>query len=193
MILTDGEILKQMKKGKIVIEPFNRKCLGSNSYDVHLSPHLAQYVKRYEGRGRQRRLVPLDVKRPSEIKEFDIPKKGIVLQPGEFYLGSTMEYTETHGYVPWFDGKSSIGRLGIFVHVTAGRGDAGFLNHWTLEIAVLMPIRVYAGMPIGQLTYMQTKGKFLETYDMKKSAKYNGRNPRPMASRMWKNFERQAA
>ena len=108
------------------------------------------------------------------------------MNPGKTYLGSTQEYTETRKYVPFLEGKSSVGRLGIDIHATAGKGDVGFCNHWTLEISVSQPVRVYAGMPIGQLIYFKVDGE-VEDYASKSSAKYNQRTPKPVESMMWKN------
>ncbi len=176
MILGDKKIKKAIDKGTIVIEPYDESCVGQNSYDVHLGKTLAVYTDHI-----------LDAKKPPAVNYFDIPQDGFVLHPGELYLGATKEYTESYKYVPNVDGKSSVGRLGIFIHVTAGRGDVGFKNHFTLEITVIKPVRVYAGMAIGQLTFMETTG-VKNTYDKKKTAKYNGRDPRPMPSRMWMNF-----
>lgn len=188
MILTDGAILEEMKQGNIVIEPFDRKCLGSNSYDVHLGKTLAVYLTRRGSFGLDP--VPLDAKSENQVEYFDIPDDGYILNPGQLYLGVTQEYTETRKFVPWLDGKSSIGRLGIRIHATAGRGDIGFCNHWTLEIDVVTPVRIYAGMPIGQLTYFEAFGKVLESYDKKASAKYRQRCDKPVPSYMWRNFPR---
>jgi len=110
-----------------------------------------------------------------------------VLEPGRTYLGATLEYTETHKHVPFLEGKSSVGRLGIDIHATAGKGDVGFCNHWTLEISVSQPVRVYHGMPIGQLIYFEVEGDIHTLYSSKKSAKYNQRSDQPMESMMWKN------
>lgn len=176
MILSDQEILNNVAKGTIIIEPFSRKCLGSNSYDVHLSCYLAVYES-----------AILDAKTHNTTKEIIIPAEGFVLQPGELYLGVTEEYTETHKHVPFLEGKSSIGRLGIDIHATAGKGDVGFCNHWTLEISVTKPVRVYAGMPIGQLIYFEVHGNVLKNYRDKDSAKYSTRNSHPLESMMWKN------
>lgn len=115
MILTDGQILKEIEKKSIVIEPFDRANLGVNSYDVHLGKRLAVYKEQ-----------ELDAKKNNAIEVFDIPEEGFVLQPGELYLGVTQEYTETHNHVPFLEGKSSTGRLGISIHATAGKGDVGF-------------------------------------------------------------------
>ena len=178
MILTDVKILEEMKKGTIVIDPFDRKHLGSNSYDVHLGKHLATYKSDI-----------LDAKLHNEIEHFQIPDDGLILLPHRLYLGVTEEYTETHAHVPFLEGKSSIGRLGIDIHATAGKGDIGFCNTWTLEISVKQPVRVYRGMPIGQLIYFEILGELGTSYKSKASAKYNTRTDKPVESMMFKNFE----
>jgi dCTP deaminase len=89
--------------------------------------------------------------------------------------------------VPFLEGKSSVGRLGIDIHATAGKGDVGFKNNWTLEISVRQPVRVYKGMPIGQLIYFVVEGVVDTPYDKKKSAKYNKKTIKPVESMMWKN------
>jgi len=177
MILTDTKILQELEKGTIVISPFDRKFLGTNSYDVHLSRHLATYKSEI-----------LDAKIHNELDHFDIPDEGLLLLPHRLYLGVTEEYTETHAHVPFLEGKSSIGRLGIDIHATAGKGDIGFCNTWTLEISVKQPVRVYHAMPIGQLLYFEISGAVGTPYLAKKSAKYNTRTDRPVESMMWKNF-----
>lgn len=176
MILTDQQIRAEMARGTIVVEPFDPACLGTNSYDVHLGKYLATY-----------RDAVLDARRHNEVDHFEIPEEGYVLQPGELYLGVTQEYTETHAHVPFLEGKSSVGRLGIDIHATAGKGDVGFSNTWTLEISVSKPVRVYAGMPIGQLIYFDVKGGIDNPYNAKASAKYNARTVRPVESMMWRN------
>lgn len=176
MILADSQILAQIESGDIVIEPYDRDCLGTNSYDVHLSKHLATYKNRV-----------LDSREHNEIEHFEIPAEGFVLEPQINYLGSTVEYTESHKAVPFLEGKSSVGRLGMDIHATAGKGDVGFCNHWTLEISVKQPVRVYAGMPVGQLIYFLVEGDVLVPYSEKKSAKYNERTPLPVESMMYRN------
>lgn len=178
MILTDREILDSIEKKTIVIEPFRPDRLGSNSYDVHLGKTLARYDDNV-----------LDARKHNTITTFEIPEEGYVLKPEEFYLGVTEEYTETHASVPFLEGKSSIGRLGIDIHATAGKGDVGFCNYWTLEISVKQPVRVYAGMPIGQLIYFAVNGNVLTPYNKKSSAKYNERTAIPVESMMFKNFK----
>lgn len=177
MILTDKKILEAIEAREIVIEPFRRECLGTNSYDVHLGKYLGLYRDRV-----------LDARKHNPIELIEIPEEGFVLQPGTLYLGVTEEYTETHATVPFLEGKSSVGRLGIDIHATAGKGDVGFSNHWTLEISCVQPVRVYTGMPIGQLIYFAVEGGIENYYNRKPNAKYNRRSDKPMESMMWKNF-----
>lgn len=176
MILSDKLILQEIEKGTIIIEPYDPTCLGTNSYDVHLGKYLATYRNRV-----------LDAKQHNEIDHFEIPKEGFLLQPNTLYLGVTVEYTETHRHVPFLEGKSSTGRLGIDIHATAGKGDVGFCNTWTLEISVTQPVRVYPGMPIGQLIYFVVEGEVETLYNTKANAKYSKPTTRPVESMMWKN------
>ena len=176
MILTDIQILEEIQKGTIKLAPFRRECLGTNSYDVHLGKHLATYNDRV-----------LDARKHNEINHFEIPEGGFMLQPNTLYLGVTEEYTESLAHVPFLEGKSSVGRLGIDIHATAGKGDVGFCNTWTLEISVTQPVIVYAGMPIGQLIYFVVEGDVETMYNTKANAKYNNKTTKPVESMMWKN------
>ncbi|MEL6123127.1 MAG: dCTP deaminase [Bacteroidota bacterium] len=176
MILTDQKIKEALATGDIVIEPYDSTCLGTNSYDVHLGRVLAVYQDRV-----------LDARQHNMIEYLDIPDEGYVLQPGTLYLGVTVEYTETHHAVPFLEGKSSIGRLGIDIHATAGKGDVGFCNTWTLEISCVQPVKVYYGMPIGQLIYFTIEGGIDNYYNKKANAKYITRTDKPVESMMWKN------
>ena len=128
------------------------------------------------------------MKQNHTVKETTIPKEGYVLYPGVLYLGCTVERTQCAGLVPWLDGRSSVGRLGLSIHVTAGRGDSGFGMAdpegctWTLEMSVIQPLRIYAGVRIGQLTFMTLEGE---------QTSYDGRYTKqdgPVASRLWKDF-----
>lgn len=176
MILSDTKILEQREQGNIVIEPFQVACLGSNSYDVHLGAIIAVYEDDV-----------LDARRHNKLRYMTMGKEGMILEPNELYLGVTEEYTESHRHVPFLEGKSSVGRLGIDIHATAGKGDVGFCNKWTLEISVKKPVRVYPGMPIGQLIYFDVAGEVETLYSNKASAKYNQVDDRPVESMMWKN------
>lgn len=176
MILSDKKIREHIASGDIIIEPYDPSQMGSNSYDVHLSKHLATYVDDV-----------LDAKKHNTVEHFEIPEEGFVLEPGKLYLGATVEYTETHGHVPFLEGKSSTGRLGIDIHATAGKGDVGFCGYWTLEISCTKPVRIYAGMPIGQLIYYVVEGDVELPYNKKDHAKYRSQEHRPKESMMWKN------
>jgi dCTP deaminase len=176
MILTDLQILKEIENGNIVIDPFRPSDLGTNSYDVHLGKFMAVY-ENYE----------LDARKHNPIIEVEIGEEGYLLKPGTLYLGVTEEYTETHNTVPFLEGKSSVGRLGIDIHATAGKGDVGFCNTWTLEISCVQPVRIYAGMPIGQLIYFKVDGEIKNYYNKKKNAKYIERTDKPVESMMFKN------
>lgn len=176
MILSDKGILSEIEDGNILIEPFRSECLGTNSYDVHLGKYLALYKNRI-----------LDAREHNQIDELIIPEEGFVLHPNTLYLGVTEEYTETHRHVPFLEGKSSVGRLGIDIHATAGKGDVGFCNTWTLEISCSQPVRIYAGMPIGQLIYFGVEGEIENYYNKKRNAKYVQRTVKPVESMMWKN------
>lgn len=178
MILSDKKILEEIKKGNIVIKPFDSKNMGGNSYDVHLSKYFAVYKDK-----------SLDAKKHNKVKHFEISDKGFLLKPGELYLASTEEYTESHKHVPFLEGKSSTGRLGIDIHATAGKGDVGFCGYWTMEVSTSKPVRVYPGMPIGQLIYYVVDGKVNTLYNKKKGAKYSHQEKRPKESMMWKNFK----
>jgi dCTP deaminase len=178
MILTDKQILQAIDDGAIVVTPFDRANLGSNSYDVHLGRAMATYKP-----------AILDARTHNPLDHFELPDEGYVLHPDTLYLGVTEEYTETHRHVPFLEGKSSVGRLGIDIHATAGKGDVGFCNYWTLEISVRQPVRVYPGMPIGQLIYFDVAGDVLVPYDKKPSSKYTAKNTRPVESMMYKNFD----
>lgn len=200
MILADSAIQQAMNEGKIAITPFDEKCLGSNSYDVHLSEHIATYdISYFENK----EIFPgmdsgpmkavrfdrtLDAKKDNPITRYAMPKEGFTFLPGTVYLASTVEYTETFGFVPFLEGKSSVGRLGVNVHITAGKGDIGFCGHWTMEITVVHPVILYPGMPIAQLIYFKYEGICGNPYYTKKSAKYSAQSHLPQSSAMWKNF-----
>ena len=176
MILTDHTITAEMNNGNIVIEPFNPANLGTNSYDLTLSNTLILYTERV-----------LDVRRKNPSAPIIIPEEGIVLQPNIVYLASTIEYTQTLRHVPILMGKSSLGRLGLFVHVTAGFGDVGFAGHWTLELVCVQPVRIYAGMKIAQIVYNDITEMPKVSYDKKEDAKYSNQGKDPVASKNYLN------
>jgi dCTP deaminase len=150
MILSGQEILARIG-GDIRIEPFNAKALNPNSYNLTLHDELMVYEE-----------VVLDMAKANRVRRIPIPREGLVLSPNQLYLGRTVERTETHNLVPQIEGRSSVGRLGLFVHVTAGFGDVGFVGHWTLEMFAVQPVRIYPGVPICQIFYHEITGKFDE-------------------------------
>lgn len=150
MILTGPAIAEKLGKD-IIIEPFHSEQLNPNSYNLCLHHELLTYTA-----------AELDMRRPNATQTQTIPPEGLLLEPGRLYLGRTAEYTETHNLVPMLEGRSSIGRLGLFVHVTAGFGDVGFKGFWTLEISAIQPIRIYAGVQICQIFYHTVEGAITE-------------------------------
>lgn len=150
MILTGPEIKKEIESKRIVIEPYEERFLNPNSYNLRLYSELLEIKEGI-----------LDMKKPTEYKKVVLTDEGFVLQPGKLYLGRTLEYTESHSYLPMLEGRSSIGRLGIFIHATAGFGDVGFCGYWTLEISVVQPVRIYPDIPICQIFYNDVKGELM--------------------------------
>lgn len=157
MILSGREIKKRLNED-IFIDPYDERQLNPNSYNLRLADEL--YVYRSE---------ILDMKIPNEAERIPIPAEGYLLRPGKLYLGRTFERTRTLNLVPMLEGRSSVGRLGLFVHVTAGFGDVGFNGFWTLELSCVQPIRIYAGVEIAQIFYHTIQG----AVDLYKSEKYN--------------------
>ncbi|MFF2531632.1 dCTP deaminase [Brevibacillus sp. NPDC058079] len=171
MILSGKEIQKRLGTD-IHISPFDPKQVNPNSYNVKLHNELMVYDE-----------VILDMKKDHKTKMLVIPEEGLLLQPGILYLGRTVEHTLTDNLVPMLEGRSSIGRLGIYIHVTAGFGDVGFNGYWTLEISVIQPIRIYPNVEIGQVFYHTIEGEF-EKY---RSGKYQN-NKGIQSSQMYKDF-----
>jgi dCTP deaminase len=180
-ILTGDEIRHQRALGNIVIDPWEPSHCGENSYDLRLGDKLLVY----DLRPTLNTFSPtLDMRKENPVLETTIPPEGFVLEPGTLYLGHTLEYTETKGFVPIVEGRSSVGRLGMQVHLTAGFGDNKFHGDWTLEISVLHPLRVYAGVRVCQIFYTTLEGVQGAGY----KGKYQGqRGPKP--SGIWRDFK----
>lgn len=172
MILSGKEIKRKLGNG-IVIEPFNELQLGPNSYNLRLHNELLVYEDEV-----------LDMKKQHAVRKIMIPQEGLLLEPHKLYLGRTLEYTKTDNYVPMLEGRSSIGRLGMFIHVTAGFGDVGFNGYWTLEIFCVQPIRVYPGVELCQIFYHTIEGDF-NRYASNKYQNNQGIQP----SLLYKDFE----
>ncbi len=173
MILSGLEIERRLGSD-IVIEPYDRKLLNPNSYNLRLSDELLVYTSH-----------ELDMAKPNDFERLTIPAEGMLLRPGKLYLGRTLEFTGTEGLVPMLEGRSSVGRLGLFIHVTAGFGDVGFRGFWTLEILCVQPVRIYAGVEICQIFYHTLEGKY-ENY---KSGKYQN-NQGIQPSLLYKDFQK---
>ncbi len=125
----------------------------------------------------------LDMKTPNPAIRIELPETGLTLQPGKLYLGRTSEYTKTEGFVPMLEGRSSVGRLGLFIHVTAGFGDVGFAGYWTLELFCVQPVTIYPGVEICQIFYHTIQGD----YDPYISGKYQ-HNTDIQPSMLYKDF-----
>ena len=150
MILSGHEIRRQLGHN-IRIDPFDESKLNPNSYNLSLHDELLVYEE-----------VVLDMRKSNRVERVKIPEEGLVLTPNQLYLGRTIERTETHNLVPMIEGRSSIGRLGLFVHVTAGFGDVGFCGYWTLEMFAVQPVKIYPGVPICQIFFHQILGDITE-------------------------------
>lgn len=173
MILSGKEILKQIDKD-IIIKPFDKSKVNPNSYNLSLHNELLVYEKH-----------TLDMKTPNPTQQITIPQEGLILEPHKLYLGRTNEFTSTNKYVPMLEGRSSTGRLGLFIHVTAGFGDIGFAGYWTLEIFCIQPIKIYPNVEICQIYYHSIEGE----YDLYHSGKYQN-NTGIQPSLMYKDFEK---
>ena len=150
MILSGHEIQHRLGDD-ILIEPFEASHLNPNSYNLTLHDELMIYEE-----------VVLDMAKANRVRRIHIPEEGMVLSPNQLYLGRTVEHTVTHNLVPQIEGRSSVGRLGLFVHVTAGFGDVGFSGYWTLEIFAVQPVRIYPNIPICQIFYHEVAGQLSE-------------------------------
>ena len=175
MILSGLEIKKQVANGNIHIDPFAEELLNPNSYNLRLHNELLTYTD-----------AVLDMKQPLNTQSVTIPEDGLVLQPGKLYLGRTFERTATDHFVPMLEGRSSIGRLGLYIHVTAGFGDIGFSGYWTLEIQCVQPVKIYPMVEICQIYFHTIEGDF-KPYSSGKYQDNTGIQP----SLIYQDFERQ--
>lgn len=171
MILTGKEIERRLGND-IIIEPYMAEQLNPNSYNLRLHNELLIYKGDV-----------LDPKENNETETLVIPEEGLVLEPGQLYLARTLEYTETQGLVPMILGRSSVGRLGITVHITSGFGDVGFCGYWTLQLTCVKKVRIYPNMKICQIFYHNVLGE----YDNYSSKKYQG-STKIMSSQLYKEL-----
>lgn len=190
MILSGEEIREQLGRN-IIIDPFQDSNLNPNSYNLTLHNELLVYEE-----------VVLDMRHSNRTRRIIIPEEGLVLSPNQLYLGRTIEMTETHNLVPMIEGRSSIGRLGLFVHITAGFGDVGFCGYWTLEMFAVQPVRIFPRVQICQIFYHQisrnhveyASEKYQNARDIQPSLIYRELNPQGERddSQLFLDFDRGA-
>ena len=156
MILTGNKITEEVLNGKIVIEPFDPAAVTTNSYDLTLGDKLVM---------------------------FENPDEGYEMKRGEFLLGCSNEFVGSDFYVPIVHAKSSIARLGLFIHITSGLFDIGCKCNVTFHLYATMPVRLYKNMPIAQITFWKTAGE-IRLYH----GKYQN-DKGPVASRIYKDFK----
>ena len=175
MILTGKEISKQVLKKRIIISPFNSENVNPNSYNIE----LGDYLKVYEEDS------VLDSKKPLKTRIIPIDDNGIVLEPNKVYLGYSKEIIGSDYFVPTITGRSSTGRLGLFVQITADLVDIGFKGNLTFQLHAVQPLKIYKGMKLGQVCFWKPKGKI---------KLYNGKYQNsvgPQESKVWKDFEKE--
>ncbi len=195
-ILSGLEIAREVQSGAIQIEPFSERQVNPASYDLRLADQVVIY--RNAGMHPQEQMmcmslpgatpvgVTIDSKKKLEVLATSVDEEGLLLKPGLLYLMCTVERVHTKKYVPVLDGKSSIGRLGIFTHATAGYGDPGFDGQYTLEVTVVHPVRIYPNMRFAQIRFHQLVGDVL---DYQKTGHYTNRASRgPVPSLCWRQF-----
>ncbi|MBB1254684.1 dCTP deaminase [Streptomyces sp. OF3] len=173
MILTGPEITQAAHDGRLTITPFEPGQVNPNSYNVRLGPTLLTYTTEV-----------IDAHQPNPTRAIEIDESGYVLQPGELYLGHTLEQVGSNTFVPLLFGRSSVGRLGLFVEITAPIGDIGFHGQWTLMLSPIRPLKVYAGMKIGQIMFFVSSGD-IDLY----AGKYQAATG-PQPSRYWRDVPR---
>ena len=148
MLLSSREIEARIERQEIRIDPFDRDQLNPNSYSLALHSELIVYEE-----------IVLDAAKPNRYRRLEIPRDGLTLQPNLLYLGRTVEHTETHGVVPLIQGRSSLGRLGLFINPGGSLGDVGYCGTWTLEMHCVQPVRIYPHMRVCQIFYQQLLGE----------------------------------
>jgi dCTP deaminase len=188
MVLSDRTIRRLLEEGRIGIDPYAEELLQPSSVDVRVDRLFRVF--------RNSRYPFIDVKQEmeelTELVEVE-PDEAFILHPGEFVLGSTLErITLPDDLVARLEGKSSLGRLGLLIHSTAGFIDPGWDGHVTLELSNVanLPITIYYGMKIGQLSFVQLSEPAEHPYgtgDL--GSKYQGQVG-PTPSRYWRNFQR---
>jgi dCTP deaminase len=172
MILTGNKISEEVSNGRIVIEPFLDESVTTNSYDLTLGETIIRY-----------KADVIDPRVPAPYEEIIIPEEGLLLQKSDFVLGHSAEKLGSDFFVPIIHGKSGTARMGLFVHVTADLIDIGSHGVSTFQLFATLPVRIYAGMPIAQVSFWKPLGE-IKLYE----GKYQGsKGPRP--SMTYKDFK----
>jgi dCTP deaminase len=169
-ILLSKEIKQEVENGNIFIEPFMEENLAINSIDVTLSKKIKTYIEceiifseKYKSfiiNPIDKNFYFLDMKIKNKVYEYEIPESGLILTPNVLYLGSTNEKAGSDKFVPMYEGRSSMARLGVQSHISAGFGDIGFKSNWTLEIVVVHPVKFYPNVRIGQVYFQNINVSF---------------------------------
>ncbi|HKP90654.1 MAG TPA: dCTP deaminase [Thermoleophilaceae bacterium] len=187
MVLSDKTIRAEIDSGRIAIDPFDPELVQPSSVDVRVDRSFRVF--------HNNRYAYIDVRQPMEDLTELVEVEGgrpFILHPGEFVLGQTLErVTLPDDLVARLEGKSSLGRLGLLIHSTAGFVDSGFSGNLTLELSNVanLPITIYEGMPIGQLSFMRMDGPVERPYGSRETSnKYQGQTE-PTPSRFYLNFK----
>ena len=171
MILSGLKIKEEILNNKIFIEPFDDNLMNPNSYNYRLGDELLEISGDV-----------IDSRKETKYKRIKLTNNGYILKPHKLYLASTLESIGSNSYVTQLIGRSSVGRLGLFLQVTAPLGHVGCNHHWTLELKAVQPLRVYKGMKIGQVTFWMIDGEKENTYE---NGKYNSYS-KPQISMFYK-------
>ncbi|WP_375354040.1 dCTP deaminase [Paenibacillus enshidis] len=153
LILTGPEIERQVLNNRIHIRPFIKEHINPNSYNYRLGPKLLEITDDV-----------IDPARKVSYNEISLNADGYVLMPKRLYLGSTVEEIGSDHYVTQLIGRSSVGRLGLFLQITASLGHIGSKHCWTLELKCVQPVKVYPDMKIGQVSFWNIEGENSESY-----------------------------
>ena len=187
MLLSDGDLRKELESGRLVLDPWDEAMLQPSSIDVRLDRFFRVF--------QNHRYTHIDpAEQQDELTSLVEPdgEEPFVLHPGEFVLGSTLEVVSIpDDLAARLEGKSSLGRLGLLIHSTAGFVDSGFSGNLTLELSNVanLPITIYHGMPIGQISFMRMDGPVERPYGAESNtSKYQGQDE-PTPSRFYLNFE----
>ena len=172
MILTGTEILKNVENGSIHITPFDKTMINPNSYDYRIDYNLLEVSD-----------LPVDPKKKTSYHEIDFTDDGYVLSPNKTYLANTFEEIGSDFFVPSLMGKNSLGRLGLFLQITADLGNLGAKHKWTLELKAVQPLKIYPMMRIGQISFWKPYGASIMQY----SGKYDNFST-PESSEIYKEF-----